>query len=135
MPKEGPRPQPTGPRRDGASSPGRRRRKRTDGPRTDGPRPAPAALPASAAATPPGQALERLRARVLDTVREIERLRLENDTLAARLAELDADAARGPSLLPADGDPEALRRQIEGFVDALDALLTDEAAAPVAQPL
>ncbi len=113
-----------------------RRRRRVDG---DAPRPtegggaiapAPAPLPASAAATPPGQALERLRARVLDAVREIERLRVENDTLAARVAEMEVEAGREPvAIAPFGGDPEALRRQIEGFVEALDALLTDEDGA------
>lgn len=124
------------PPKDGGSNPRGRRRRRVgvDGPRPTegGPSlaPTPAPLPPTAASTPPGQALERLRARVLDTVRELERLRTENDTLAARVADLEAESGRIPApAAPFDGDPLALRRQIEGFVAALDALLTDEDAA------
>ena len=132
---------PSGARSSGGRSSGDgtgRRRRRVDGdaprPTEGGPAiasaPAPVPLPAAAAATPPGQALERLRARVLDAVRELERLRVENDTLAARVAEMEVEAGREPVALALfDGDPAALRRQIEGFVEALDALLIDEDGA------
>jgi len=49
--------------------------------------------------------------------REIERLRAENAELAARLAE-----SGGPAL-PLDGEPEDVRAQIQGFIDAIDRVL------------
>ncbi len=68
--------------------------------------------------------LERLRVRVLDAVRELDRLREENDALAARVAELET--AGGESARVAlfdDGDPAALRARVDGFIEALDAYL------------
>lgn len=78
------------------------------------------------------QSLERLRERVEAAATELERLRAENATLAARVRELaalepagsDADALR----LAFDEEPEALRAKVEGFIVAIDRLLAETAA-------
>lgn len=86
------------------------------------------------------QALERLRDRVEAAAREIERLREENARLAERVQELATlDAARPDgSPIPAlalEGDPEALRRKIEGFIEAIDHVLAGQPAdAPEETP-
>ena len=98
----------------------------SDAPRPDEPRP-----PASSdePARTEWRALARLRERVETAAREIERLRAQNAALASRLAE-----SGGPAL-PLDGDPEEVRAQIQGFIDAIDRVLetpeatTDEATA------
>lgn len=69
------------------------------------------------------RALARLRERVETAAREIERLRKENAELTARLSQ-----AGGPAL-PLDGEPEAVRAQIQGFIEAIDRVLeTPEAS-------
>lgn len=81
------------------------------------------------ASAPSLQALERLRDRVEAAAREIERLRQENERLAERVQELAAlEAARpedgGPlPTLVLESDPEALRRKVEGFIEAIDRVL------------
>ncbi|MEO0556804.1 MAG: hypothetical protein AAF170_01340 [Bacteroidota bacterium] len=98
----------------------------SDATRPDEPRP-----PASSdePARTEWRALTRLRERVETAAREIERLRAENVALAAQVAE-----AGGPAL-PLEGDPEDVRAQIQGFIDAIDRVLEapeaseDEAAA------
>jgi hypothetical protein len=111
---------------------GRRRRKGAPSPEPEkGPAPAPAApsfeeAPAGPAG-PPEQALERLRTRVLDAVRELERLREENDALAARLADLEAQQGRAlPDAFFDGGDPAVLRERVEGFIEALDTYLAQD---------
>ncbi|HYE59127.1 MAG TPA: hypothetical protein VD948_11505 [Rhodothermales bacterium] len=80
-----------------------------------------------APAGPPEQVLERLRVRVLDAVREIERLREENDVLAARLADLEAGSARAVQDAFLEGsDPAVLRERVEGFIEALDLYLAQD---------
>jgi hypothetical protein len=84
---------------------------------------------------PPAEwrALSRLRERVEDAVREVERLRAQNASLARRVAELQeglgADEAPGLAF-PGGADPDALRAKIQGFIDAIDEVL----AAPEPEP-
>ena len=73
-------------------------------------------------------ALERLRKRVEAAAAEIERLRTENAALAERVRELAAhDVARGDGgaglSLTLEGDPSALRKKVEGFIEAIDQML------------
>ncbi|GAB5536663.1 MAG: hypothetical protein Rubg2KO_29120 [Rubricoccaceae bacterium] len=86
----------------------------SDAPRPDEPRP-PAA--SDEPARTEWRALARLRERVETAAREIERLRAENAELAAQVAE-----SGGPAL-PLDGEPEDVRAQIQGFIDAIDRVL------------
>ena len=89
-----------------------------------------------AVAPPPTEwrALSRLRERVEAAAREIERLRTDNATLAARVAELqDGLGDDAPMLsLPDAGDPEALRARVQGFIDAIDEVLAT--ADPTDEP-
>lgn len=84
----------------------------------------------------PAQALERLRARIGDAVRELERLRAENELLAQRVAELEVSGGRTPDVvLPFADTPEALRDKMDEFIDALDAFLAlDGGEAPAPMP-
>lgn len=72
-------------------------------------------------------ALERLRKRVEAAAAEIERLRAENVALAERVRELAAhevasgDGEAAPLML--EGDPDALRKKVEGFIEAIDRML------------
>ncbi len=84
--------------------------------------------------TPPPaewRALSRLRERVEEAAREIERLRSSNAALAQRVLELQAGLGDdAPAIsLPDMGDPEALRARVQGFIDTIDEVL----AAPVAE--
>ncbi len=77
---------------------------------------------------PPGVVLERLRDRIRDVVREIDGLRAENQRLTQQVVALQQQADAGdPALLRLDESPEALRSKVEGFIEALDAYLEDEA--------
>lgn len=71
-------------------------------------------------------ALERLRRQVHRAVEEIERLRAENRALQQRVQELEARPAIGEdqAFLTLD-DPDALRAQIEGFIETIDAYLAE----------
>lgn len=73
-------------------------------------------------------ALERLREKVHRAADEIERLRAENRVLKQRVEELEARPAIGEdeAFLKLD-DPDALRAQIEGFIDTIDAYLAEDA--------
>lgn len=84
-------------------------------------------------ARPEWRSLSHLRDRVEAAVREIERLRAENDALAGRLAELQAERAQAPSFAFGEGeDPDATRARVQGFLDLVDGLLA--AGEPPAQP-
>lgn len=77
----------------------------------------------------PPQSLRRLRERVETAARELERLRKENAALTKRIEKLET---RPPvdvddTLLTLDEDPEALREKIEGFIEAIDRYLAQEA--------
>jgi cell division protein FtsB len=69
--------------------------------------------------------MERLRNRVEAAVAEIERLRAENTELAERIEELSAHDVVGGTTpgLKLEGDPDALREQVEGFIEAIDRML------------
>ncbi len=71
------------------------------------------------------QSLERLRDRVREAARELERLRKENTALATRIRELEARPAVDAegTLLIFDEDPDVLREKVEGFIEALDKYL------------
>ena len=84
-----------------------------------------AATERDAPSAPP--ALERLRAQVNRAADEIERLHAENRRLRQRVKALEQRPAVGENqaFVTLD-DPEALRRQIEGFIDTIDAYLGDD---------
>lgn len=109
----------------------RRKRKATPPPanaaKAPAPKPARTERPAS-----PEQALEHLRARTLDAVRELERLRAENELLAQRVSDLEREGERTPDvLLPFAETPETMRAKMDEFIDALDAFLAlDAPSAP-----
>ncbi|ARA95181.1 MAG: hypothetical protein D6685_11750 [Bacteroidetes bacterium] len=71
------------------------------------------------------RSLERLRQRVEDAARELERLRGENAALLERLREaeqrplLDVEGA----VVGFDEDPEVLRQKVAGFIEAIDRYL------------
>ncbi len=78
--------------------------------------------------TPKASALERLRDRVERAAAEIERLRDENAALAERvraLVEHDALADGEAPALPDIGSGDALREQIEGFIETIDRVLAE----------
>ena len=72
--------------------------------------------------------LRQLRDRVETAAQELERLRRENEALTARIERLeqrpaiDAEAA----FVAFDESPEAVRRKVERFIDAIDAYLAEE---------
>jgi len=71
------------------------------------------------------RALAQLRDRVEAAAREVERLRAENAALAERVAALQAEGGVAPAgpALPGGEDPERLRAQIRGFIEAIDRVL------------
>ncbi|GIV62205.1 MAG: hypothetical protein KatS3mg044_1071 [Rhodothermaceae bacterium] len=70
------------------------------------------------------KSLERLRARVEETARELHRLRAENERLTERIAALES---RDPApRLGLDEDPAVLERKIKGFIEAIDRYLEAE---------
>lgn len=92
-------------------------------------------LPSSAAperdASPSPPALERLRAQVSRAADEIERLRDENRRLRQRVQALERRPAvdEDQAFITLD-HPEDLRRQIEGFIDTIDAYLDEPTDEP-----
>ncbi|MDX1419647.1 MAG: hypothetical protein R3181_06745 [Rubricoccaceae bacterium] len=81
------------------------------------------------------RALAQLRDRVEAAAQEMERLRAENTALAARVAEVqdgDAPGAAAPALLAGE-DPEKLRAQIRGFIEAIDQVLNAPEASDVSR--
>lgn len=72
-------------------------------------------------------ALDRLRERVQQAAQEIERLRAEKRRLQARVHELEQRPALDDdeAFIRLNDDPEALRRQIEGFIETIDAYLDE----------
>lgn len=71
-------------------------------------------------------ALARLREQVHHAADTIEQLRAENRTLRRRVAELEArpTVGDGEIVLRVD-DPDAMRRQIEGFIETIDTYLEE----------
>ena len=91
--------------------------------------------PGEASRTPPAEwrTLARLRERVEAAVREIERLRADNAALAARVGELQGALGDGGPAPALPGDPDTLRTRVQGFIDAIDAVLAaDESPADAA---
>ena len=82
------------------------------------------------------RALAQLRDRVEAAAREVERLREENAALAERVAALQSGsglaAPAGPAL-PGGEDPEKLKAQIQGFIEAIDQVLHAPEAADAAR--
>lgn len=72
------------------------------------------------------RSLDRLRREVHRAAEEIERLRTENRALQQRVEALEARPAIGENeaVLTVE-DPNALRTQIEGFIDTIDAYLSE----------
>lgn len=83
-----------------------------------------AASQREALSSPP--ALDRLHAQVNRAASEIERLRAENRRLRQRVKTLEQRPAvdENQAFVTLD-DPDALREQIEGFIDTIDAYLGD----------
>ncbi len=75
------------------------------------------------------KSLKRLRERVGAAQEELARLRRENAALAARIAALEEEAAHDGTIVKLPEQPEALREQVEGFIAAIDAYLSDESPA------
>lgn len=75
------------------------------------------------------QSLERLREKVEGAAQELKRLREENEDLVARIAELEARPAQesDAASVSFEEDPEALRRKVTGFIEAIDQYLGKEA--------
>jgi predicted RNase H-like nuclease (RuvC/YqgF family) len=73
------------------------------------------------------RAFAQLRDRVEAAAREVERLREENAALAARIAELQAGGAApaaAPTLFSDAEDAEKLKAKIQGFIEAIDRVLS-----------
>jgi uncharacterized protein (UPF0335 family) len=88
--------------------------------------PPPSPPPASDPSDEGLAALERLRGRIEAAVAEIERLREENAALSDRVQELathDVAGGNDAAGLTLEGDPETLRKQVEGFIEAIDRML------------
>lgn len=79
----------------------------------------------SEATDPSSDALARLRNRIRQAVQEIERLRTENRRLQARVRELEQRPALDDdeAFVRLKEDPEALRNQIEHFIETIDTYL------------
>ncbi len=72
------------------------------------------------------RALERLRERIEQAAAAIEHLRAENTRLAARVDELSAlDLESRVQGVTIEGDPDALREQVDEFIAALDRMLAE----------
>jgi hypothetical protein len=73
------------------------------------------------------RSLERLRDRVQAVTEELNRLRDANAALRDRIEELETRPPTDPDLttITFDQDPEALRRTVEGFIEAIDAYLAE----------
>jgi hypothetical protein len=75
---------------------------------------------------PPGVVLERLRDRVLECVREMETLAIQNADLRRRLARIESAEQEPRVPLMSGEDPAQLRARIEGYVAVLDAYLSGD---------
>jgi len=93
--------------------------------------PPPPASPAPGSAEEGLAAMERLRKRVEAAVAEIERLRTENAALSERVEALAAHGNAGEATqgLALEGDPDTLREQVEGFIEAIDRMLAVPSAS------
>jgi hypothetical protein len=76
------------------------------------------------------RSLRRLRDRIHAVAAELTALRQENAVLQERIAELERStrpSGDGGAPLALEGDPEALRRKVEGFILAIDRFLEEGA--------
>ena len=74
------------------------------------------------------RSLRKLRDRVERAANELIRLRSENQLLQERIEELEAMPATNDDAggLVLDGNPEALKRKVEGFIQAIDDYLEEK---------
>lgn len=75
------------------------------------------------------QALEHLRERIQTAANEILRLREENAALAERIARLESRTGANidsGTILQLDEDPEAIRRKVSSFIEAIDQYLKSD---------
>lgn len=74
------------------------------------------------------QSLERLRDRIETAAHELKRLREENQSLSARIKELEQrpNASMQNTFLSLEQDPELLRRKINGFIELIERYLERE---------
>lgn len=72
--------------------------------------------------------LEQLRTRVKSATSEINRLKADNEKQAARLDKLKDKVpdAKGPALY-IDGDRDALRKKVRGYIETIDRFLKEDA--------
>lgn len=78
------------------------------------------------------RSLRRLRGRVLAAAQEIQALRQENVALHQRIAVLEqrvGTGGDGGASLALEGDPDQLRRKVDGFIHAIDRYLEDDSRA------
>ena len=75
------------------------------------------------------RAIRRLRERVERVALELQSLREENATLQERIVELEASSggerAEGNVASMFESDPDALKKKVEGFIQAIDQYLED----------
>lgn len=112
-----------------------RRRKRKKLPQEPTPTAPPRVVPAAPAPrpevlpTPQGPVLERLGVLLTDALRDLNRLREENDLLTRRVSQLEAELGR-PSLerfMEEEGiSPDALRQKLDTYIAALNTHLAGE---------
>lgn len=78
------------------------------------------------------EVMTRLRTQVRKAANEIERLRAENERLQQRVDALEARPAVGPdeAFLTLDADPKTAERQLQDFIDAIDAYLDANTPSP-----
>jgi hypothetical protein len=78
------------------------------------------------------RSLRRLRDRVQAAAQEIQALRQENAALHLRIAELERSvrtAGDGGAPIALEGDPDQLRRKVDGFILAIDRYLEEDNSA------
>lgn len=75
------------------------------------------------------RSMRRLRDRVAAAAQELAQLRQENAALEQRISELEAGGrvlGDGGVAIPLEGDPEVLRRKVDGFIQAIDRFLEED---------
>ncbi|MDZ4699970.1 MAG: hypothetical protein SH809_09720 [Rhodothermales bacterium] len=78
------------------------------------------------------RSLRRLRDRVQAAALEIQALRQENAALHQRIVELERSvrtSGDGGTPLAFEGDPDLLRRKVDGFIVAIDRYLEEDSRA------
>ena len=74
------------------------------------------------------ESLQKLRSTVREAIKHLRQLKQENLALHARIRELQeaSNMKTGTSVLQFDDDPKALRKTVEGFIQAIDTYLAEE---------